>query len=1542
MNTLKDGNFDYRKEATYIAGTDYEEQKDWARALVSYDEAAADNPHVSEYYFRRGICLIHLRKWQEAEDSFRSALQLNESQAEYYNKLAVALQWQGKKADEAEALVSGIMIDPRHASWHSRLGEAYLELKNWPGAEAAFNEAISRKGNVSDHFGGLARALHEQGKYESEIVALDKAISLDETKEEWRQRMIIADKKLNESLIAEELFESAKEYLTLGKAIVAVESLRKAIQINAKSSKYFDVLASALNILNDTKEEEKALASAIKLNPENALLHARAGRLSVSMKRYQQAIQAFKKAVELNPVEPLYLHELAGAYRQANNRDAEIATLLKAIAINSLNSRSHYELGEAYMAKKDWPRAESAFYIAIEHDNTDAAVYNRLAEALRPQKRWWQELDALKEAVSRDDRHASWHFRLGEVNEILGNLEEAAQCYLAAVKRDGQNGKYHFRLGYALERIDFQKEATAAYAEAIRIDKTQISHTFGLGVFHQNDRNWKAAAKEYLKQTKVDPMNGELYYRLGFAYDRCYDWSKAKDAYSTALSIDPSNADWHYRLGYVHERLLNFQTAGQAYAYAATTRSKHTPYWYYRLGYVLCSNQKFEEACAAFIEMRTTKELEVSGINSITDTQNVDVVPLPAQRFVSSINEYLSTFSRVRALSNTVEIDATQPDIYFEIGNEYEKNQEWASAAEAYKSAVARKNDHMPVWYYRLGYVLTQAGRFIEACEAFKNFRPLRAAHGLSEDGYKKDKELKKVTDYTEYYENFEVDPNVVVYESFHGNSMSCNPYAIFLELLSREDFQGYTHVWVINDRDRISNRFHHLKNVIFVQKESDLYLRYLASAGILINNSTFPAYFIRKPDQIYLNTWHGTPWKTLGSDMKGRVLEHKTFTRNIFQSTHLISPNEHTTEILATRHEIQGTYNGLLAETGYPRIDLTLNMSAEAKKALRISLGIKKDEKVILYAPTWRGVLGEVEFDSGKLLNDLAAMMATGYRILFRGHSLMESIVASLDISDCLVPSSIDSNELLSVVDVLVTDYSSIAFDFMVTGRPIIYYVYDLDEYVQERGLYFSMDIMPGEKVSACEELIDAIERAVEEPVVSSSCYSQAQKAFLPYEDGQSSARVVDMIFNNDTSGIKTLDRPSKTSLLFYGGPFMPNGITTSYLNLLSHIDSSKYAITIAVDAHAVTEYEERMEQFSRLPDHIQKFGRSGRMNMTLEERSIVELLNQKSNLLTDEMWALYYKAHEREYRRLFGEAKFDVLVNFEGYVRFWATLFAVGNADGKQRNAIYQHNDKYSEWTQKYPYLEAIFRMYPQYDAVIGVSKQTKELNEHNLADLFNLDRSRLDFCDNVQNPERALALAEEELENPEDAELFESSRVFLTMGRLSMEKDHKKLITAFSEIVVEYPDTKLVILGDGPLRHLLVHHIAELGLNDSVHLLGRRSNPFPYLKKAECFVLSSNHEGQPMVLLEAMILGKPIVSTDITGSRSVLTDHPFCLFPNNVEGLAQGMRSQLEGRLNVPSFEYRKYQAAALNMFYSKVIGERAAKKNTRRKQQAVTVD
>ena len=160
-------------------------------------------------------------------------------------------------------------------------------------------------------------------------------------------------------------------------------------------------------------------------------------------------------------------------------------------------------------------------------------------------------------------------------------------------------------------------------------------------------------------------------------------------------------------------------------------------------------------------------------------------------------------------------------------------------------------------------------------------------------------------------------------------------------------------------EKQEFAKVYKHYSNVEFVVKESNDCLQMLTTAKYILNNSTFPAYFTKKANQVYVNTWHGTPIKAMGLDVEDNLLGSQNIIRNFLSSDILVSPNTHTSEIFKRAFSLEGLYSGELLEIGYPRIDLTLN--ADKKKVfkhLKQSGLHMSDREIILFAPTWRAAM--------------------------------------------------------------------------------------------------------------------------------------------------------------------------------------------------------------------------------------------------------------------------------------------------------------------------------------------------------------------------------------------------------------------------------------------------------------------------------------------------------------------------------------------------------------------------------------------------------
>lgn len=1164
----------------------------------------------------------------------------------------------------------------------------------------------------------------------------------------------------------------------------------------------------------------------------------------------------------------------------------------------------------AYLEKIGRSVNAELIYGYICATSEDPKHFEALARIYINQKKWWQAADTLKAVCELTPERNDLVVRHGEVCEKLRRYADAADSYKQALVIEPENSIWLYRLGYIYELMGEGTLAESLYKRAIKSSKDPAVTRFGIGVLHQGRGLWKEAVARYSLKVEEEPSDAELWYRLGMAYDRCFDWESASACYKLAVGLDSTQAYWSYRLGFVLERAGCFSEAAEAYGTAANRSNKLEPYWFYRQGYTLRLSGKYEEACFAFL--KSTKER----LNYV-EADPTEHSSIESADSVSELSVVTQSTDRLNALITISEQAPFNLQLCVQLAQELHKHGHWKSAAEAFSQVVARSNSHNSRWYYLLGHSYMCAGLFDEASEAFEQTRIIKRAYGFDYSRYEKNQSLKNAIEYNELVETLKIEENVVLYESFHGASASCNPYAIYEALSSRKEYDHLIHVWALSDPSSAPRELKKSKKVILIERNSYLYRRYIATAKYLINNNTFMPWFIRRNEQVYLNTWHGTPMKGLGKDNKNSFMAHKNVSRNFLHATHIVSPNPHTSEVMIRSHDIAGTFNGIIAETGYPRNDRILMQEPAVQVALIEKLRIDTAKPTVLYAPTWRGTTSEATVDIDQLINDLEALKKLPYNVLFRGHHMSEALIADLGFSS--VPPDVETSALLSVVDILITDYSSICFDFMPTGKPIIYYAYDYEDYCSSRGMYLNLDTIPGTMVTTRDDLIEKIAELTSVPF-SPVIVSEENLKYLDTSNGDATERTIKLIFENDRTHSVDLFNSTKKSILIYAGALPPNGITQSCLSLINAIDSERYSITLVIDPDTIEADPYRLNKLASIADKVQIISRVGVVNYSPEEKLVVDTFNAHDNLHSEEMWVIYRNLMRKEFNRVFGCAEFDLVIQFEGYGKFWTGLLGYGPADSQR--VVYLHNNMMEEYLTKYEFLEGIFKLYPAYDKLISVSESVNQQNLINLSPKTHISEDKFVYCDNFINVEEIISKSA----YPVDSDIFDwvgGSIAFGTVGRLSPEKGHHKLITAFAKVIEDtQADIKLIIIGDGSQWSILNQHIIDLNLENRVLLAGIRQNPYPLIKSLDLFVFSSDHEGQGLAIIEALVLGKPVISTDIPGPHSILVPGYGLLVENSVAGLADAMKMHLKKPMKFKEFcgiEYNKNVAA---MFKSSV--------------------
>ena len=345
-----------------------------------------------------------------------------------------------------------------------------------------------------------------------------------------------------------------------------------------------------------------------------------------------------------------------------------------------------------------------------------------------------------------------------------------------------------------------------------------------------------------------------------------------------------------------------------------------------------------------------------------------------------------------------------------------------------------------------------------------------------------------------------------VVYNAFDGR-YSDSPRVLYETY--RDVYPG-EHVW-LTDPD---HQHGFPADVATVPIDSAACVEALESADLVVANTHLEMEWAKGPRTTYLQTWHGTPLKRIHNDVlwapEGRLA---WLDRDVARWDYLVSPNPVSTPRLRGAFG----YHGAVLETGYPRNDVLSSPEAPTIRArVRAALGIPDGVTAVLYTPTWRD-RDYFEPPAGGLhfalpLESFAAALGPEFRLLPRLHYKLTHLRPDGDVSGVVDVSYYpDVAELYLAADVLVTDYSSTMFDFAVTGKPMVFYAYDLDAYRDTlRGFYFDLEpVAPGPVVSDPDALLGALNDLHEGRVTRRRRYRRFQQTFCSLQDGHSTERL-------------------------------------------------------------------------------------------------------------------------------------------------------------------------------------------------------------------------------------------------------------------------------------------------------------------------------------------------------------------------------------------------------------------------------------------------
>ncbi|OHO35760.1 hypothetical protein HMPREF2690_00025 [Corynebacterium sp. HMSC034E11] len=800
------------------------------------------------------------------------------------------------------------------------------------------------------------------------------------------------------------------------------------------------------------------------------------------------------------------------------------------------------------------------------------------------------------------------------VNELYSQLGDKRSAYRLASKDEyiKPNEAWWWDRYSRLASYNGEKErATAAAIMAAELDRSTQRH-FRAGVVADQNEQFDLAAEQYALAVanKNDKSVSRLH--LGISY-----WRATADAATALMILEPFWSSFDF---------------GQTLA----TRLKPEQY---RIG---------------------EKEQQIDGL--VSGQPENDLL-----RKISSTQAKFSLADQVKLILPKIGLNTDKTakinSVLFTVAIRDLRAGNVKSAEKAFWKLAFMMEEHDPAIFEALGYCSAVLGDLDRAMKLFVISEELPTSY-LYEVG-KPNQRKRNVYRYLELREFLDILPGVWLWESHFGRRIDCNPLAVYREVQQR-GLRDQLHVWVANEGTEIPDDVALASDTVVCRRESPGYWLALAVAKYLCNNASFSFEYMHREGQVSVNTWHGTPLKFLGRDDKDALYDYGNVSRNFLHCTQLQMPNDFTADVMKRSYEVDNFLGGEVLVTGYPRNDALMHVSPGAKQSLRNKIGCKTDLPLILYAPTWRGTPKSQKAHIEKLIKDLAVLGADeGFEVVFRGHPLSQKALDEVEIPVLVPPAELSTYDLIAAADVVITDYSSLGVDALAGSAPVLFYVYDYEDYRSDRGLYFDKADFPGPTYEDLDSLISGIQRSLDLAVEGKT---STRDVFVRKEDGKAAERCLDLMLRDD-GDIEQLKPTKKT--MFLHNAFSSGSNRGDVIQFLSSLDPSIWDVTVSLDSATIDLDPGMVQALDALPDHVRVLPRKGGLVNTAEEYVAVNSLYQTPWVgLNDYQLSLYTSSLKREHFRLFHKQEFDVAIKWGPESTFWTAFIALGV---KATNTVY-----------------------------------------------------------------------------------------------------------------------------------------------------------------------------------------------------------------------------------------------------------------------------
>ncbi len=760
-------------------------------------------------------------------------------------------------------------------------------------------------------------------------------------------------------------------------------------------------------------------------------------------------------------------------------------------------------------------------------------------------------------------------------------------------------------------------------------------------------------------------------------------------------------------------------------------------------------------------------------------------------------------------------------------------------------------------------------------------------------------------------YYHIKINENVVYVESRDGNDFTGNILRIVEEISSGE--YGNYKIFVFANKEihpkiKELQKNYNLK-ISHITSNTTIASMFLEYAKYIFTDAGIRSKYIKRDGQIFVETWHGTPMKVMGIDNRPEEHTMSPIQYDFLVSDYLLYPSEYTKNKMIDSYLVRDIFNHKILMEGYPRNSVFFDKKRKEEFKSRFNL---ENKNIFIYMPTFKGLLNNRDDKKQKkqvndFLFEIDENLKDNQILLVKFHPFnQEKINFSKFKKIRPFPQGFETYDILNMADCLITDYSSVFFDFANTRQKIILFTYDIDDYNSYRGTYMSLDDLPFPKVDNVGDLIKELNKPKE--------YDDTEflEKFCEYDNPNAVKNLCRHIFNNDKICKEETFEHDKKNILIFAGNLRNNKTTSFLLNFLPHIDREKYNIYVSFRRWDKYIHKNHYEIFDKIPEYVNTFSLRYGMNFTLsEERAFNNFKSDKSSPCPKPVKRMF----KRELIKYYDKFPFDVVLNFEPNNINQILLFS--NTDKK--NVLF-----YNKSLKDKIGANVLNEVFSNYDIIVVESSD--------LMEPIKTVNDNVTLVHNIYNHENIINNSNEDIlidkgtlmvsSNPYGIQgvLESKGRKFVSIGDYSKNKNNETLLKAFDKFCDNHPDSQLIIIGNGgKLYNKAKSWRSNLKHWQNVTLIRGISNYLPILKECDLFISSSTSESSFLHIIEADILNIPVIATKNDDFKWMKKYDGF-LVEGDEEGLLSGMNAFMEENINLMNIDVAQHNKEALEEFNS----------------------